>query len=452
MNIVNKESGMIKGNFGGQNGFIVDRQWSLELRRRFSMVARPGRRVGEARRGKFVGGRRTSRKARRWSLDLGEGLSMAMVAATSDLMLAYVDFFLGGDEKRADLPPHLHQRFPMSLVFGGDGGYMAPFSLHSDNILTSLMSQSVPPTIWFRFVAGLNAQLRLVRRGHLQTSFRFIVGWLETHANPTLITYGVRVDLARFQPTSCGYHQFGLIVRAVEDEGMQPSVEGPAISVLAEQQCRLLGTHWKEAVDLLTHKRNVGGILQTKSLQTLGEKKTLSYPLSFILHNTKPIGHQDLVGLFISILLLGDFTVVLLTLLQLYSISLPDLLLFLFILPLGILFPFPAGINALFSHGPRRASGLARLYALWNIMSLINVGVAFTCGFVHYKTQTSPSKKYPSFQSWNFNMDESGWWMLPSGLVLCKIIQARLVNYHVANLEIQDRTLYRNDPDMFWQS
>lgn len=56
-------------------------------------------------------------------------------------MLAYVDFFLGGDEKRSDLPPRLHQRFPMSLPFGGDGSYMAPFSLQSDNIITSLMSQ-----------------------------------------------------------------------------------------------------------------------------------------------------------------------------------------------------------------------------------------------------------------------------------------------------------------------
>lgn len=63
------------------------------------------------------------------------------VAATSDLKLAFVDFFLGGDEKRNDLPPRLHQRFPMSLVFGGDGSYMVPFSLHSDNILTNLMSQ-----------------------------------------------------------------------------------------------------------------------------------------------------------------------------------------------------------------------------------------------------------------------------------------------------------------------
>lgn len=72
-------------------------------------------------------------------------------------------------------------------------------------------------------------------------------------------------------------------------------------------------------------------------------------------------------------LLLGDFSLVLLTLLQLYSISLMDVFLALFILPLAILMPFPAGINALFSHGPRRSAGLARIYALWNITSLINV-------------------------------------------------------------------------------
>jgi len=63
------------------------------------------------------------------------------VAATPDLMLGYVDFYLGGDEKRSDLPPRLHQRLPMCLIFGGDGSYMSPFLLHSDNVLTSLMSQ-----------------------------------------------------------------------------------------------------------------------------------------------------------------------------------------------------------------------------------------------------------------------------------------------------------------------
>jgi hypothetical protein len=56
-------------------------------------------------------------------------------------MLGYLDFFLGGDEKRPDLPASLHQRFPLSLIFGGDGSYMAPFSLHSDSVVTSLISQ-----------------------------------------------------------------------------------------------------------------------------------------------------------------------------------------------------------------------------------------------------------------------------------------------------------------------
>lgn len=91
---------------------------------------------------------------------------------------------------------------------------------------------------------------------------------------------------------------------------------------------------------------------------------------------------QDLVGLVISMLLLADFSLVLLTFLQLYSYSMVDILLVLFILPLGILSPFPAGINALFSHGPRRSAGLARVYALWNITSLVNVVSFFPFNFL----------------------------------------------------------------------
>jgi len=49
---------------------------------------------------------------------LYEGLKLA---ATPDLMLAYVDLFLGGDEKQHDLPPRLMQRLQMSVLFGGDG-------------------------------------------------------------------------------------------------------------------------------------------------------------------------------------------------------------------------------------------------------------------------------------------------------------------------------------------
>lgn len=60
-------------------------------------------------------------------------------------------------------------------------------------------------------------------------------------------------------------------------------------------------------------------------------------------------------------------------LLQLYSNSMLDFVLVLFLPPLGILLPFPAGISALFGHTNKRSSGLARFYALWNITSLVNV-------------------------------------------------------------------------------
>jgi hypothetical protein len=60
---------------------------------------------------------------------------------TPDLILGYIDFFLGGDEKRSDLPPRLPDRLPLALIFGGDGGYMTPYHLHSDDLLTSLLGQ-----------------------------------------------------------------------------------------------------------------------------------------------------------------------------------------------------------------------------------------------------------------------------------------------------------------------
>ncbi|PWA99263.1 hypothetical protein CTI12_AA010250 [Artemisia annua] len=332
---------------------------------------------------------------------LYEGLK---VSATSDMMLAYVDFYLGGDEKRDDLPPPLHQRFPLSLVFGGDGSYMAPFVLHSDNILTSLMSQSVPSTIWYRLVAGLNVQLRLVRCDQLKSTFRPIISWLETHANPTLSVYNIRLDLARFQPTASGYYQFGLVVCAVENERSPPSID--SLHGLPEVQTRHrvnVVEPRRESELLMTHRRASGWILNQDSLRTLRENM-LWYPLSFIICNTKPIGHQDLVGLVISILLLGDFILVLLMLLQLYSNSTLDFFLVLLIPPIGILLPFPAGISALFSHTPKRSSGLARFYALWNITSLVNVVVAFICGYFHYKNQLPPSDDSLNLLSWSISM------------------------------------------------
>ncbi|ONM29047.1 hypothetical protein ZEAMMB73_Zm00001d039522 [Zea mays] len=382
---------------------------------------------------------------------LYEGLK---VTATPDLMLGYLDFFLGGDEKRPDLPPRLRQRFPMSLIFGGDGSYMTPFLLNSDSVLTSLMSQAVPSWIWHRLVAGLNAQLRLVRCGNLKVTCLPVINWLETHANPSLAENGIRVDLAWFQATALGYCQFGLLVYAVEGDAALTEPDGSP-RIKTEQQTptqnMLVETQLSQSriKDALMRRRITGGVLDSNSLRTLNDRRDLFYPFSLILHNSKPVGHQDLVGLVISILLLADFSLVLLTFLQLYSYSMVDVLLVLFILPLGILSPFPAGINALFSHGPRRSAGLARVYALWNITSLVNVVVAFICGFVHYKSST---KTHPSVQPWNLGTDESSWWLFPTGLMVLKCIQARLVDWHVANLEIQDRAVYSNDPNIFWQS
>lgn len=73
------------------------------------------------------------------------------------------------------------------------------------------------PTTWYRLVAGLNAQLRLVRRGRLRVTFRPVLGWLETHANPALSVHGVRIDLAWFHATSSGYCHYGLMVYALEE-------------------------------------------------------------------------------------------------------------------------------------------------------------------------------------------------------------------------------------------
>ncbi|XP_073122629.1 uncharacterized protein [Henckelia pumila] len=383
---------------------------------------------------------------------LYEGLK---VAATPDLLLAYIDFFLGGDERRSDLPPSLQQRYPMSLLFGGDGSYMTPFSLQNDNIISNLMSQSVPPTVWYRFVTGLNAQLRLVHRGFLRSEFRPILRWLELFANPALRNYGVHVDLAWFQSTTDGYCHYGLLVYAIEedskivslrcDDGLGNQQHSRSISIYSKNGAYSGQTQMSTEGD--PRWKICGGILDIRSLKLLEERRDIFFLLSFLIQNTKPVGHQDLVGLVISILLLGDFSLVLLTLLQLYSFSLADVFFVLFILPLGILLPLPTGINALFCHGPRRSSGLARAYALWNITSLINVGVALICFYVHYRTKSS--ERLP-FQPWN--MDESEWWVFPIALVLCKCIQSRFVNWHVANLEIKDTSLYSDDFDLFWQS
>jgi len=87
-------------------------------------------------------------------------------------------------------------------------------------------------------VAGLNAQLRLVRRSRLRVTFQPVLKWLETHANPALVVHGIHVDLAWFQATACGYFQYGLLVYAIEEENDPVSVGYIGGAVRTEQQSR----------------------------------------------------------------------------------------------------------------------------------------------------------------------------------------------------------------------
>jgi hypothetical protein len=86
--------------------------------------------------------------------------------------------------------------------------------------------------------------------------------------------------------------------------------------------------------------------------------------------------------LLICILLLGDFSITLLMLVQYYWISVGTFLAVLLIPPLALLSPFLAGLNALFSRGPKRSS-VTRIFALWNTTSVVSIVSLTTCYFVH---------------------------------------------------------------------
>ncbi|CAI7908795.1 unnamed protein product [Closterium sp. NIES-53] len=48
--------------------------------------------------------------------------------------------------------------------------------------------------------------------------------------------------------------------------------------------------------------------------------------------------------------------------------------------------------------------------------------------------------------------EEFTWLLFPAMFVACKLAQARVIDRHVANLEIQDRTLLAEDPTVFWEA
>lgn len=81
---------------------------------------------------------------------------------------------------------------------------------------------------------------------------------------------------------------------------------------------------------------------------------------------------QEAVGLIVSLFLLVDLTLTLLVLLQFYSVSTEAVLIIVLVLPLASILPSAAGLNALFSSEARKSTGLARVYALWNVTSIVN--------------------------------------------------------------------------------
>lgn len=108
-------------------------------------------------------------------------------------------------------------------------------------------------------------------------------------------------------------------------------------------------------------------------LNRIGDLETNSCPWDCHLYFWWLFCLQASVGLLISLLLLVDLSLTLLMLLQFYSISLGAMLGILLVLPFASVIPSAAGLNALFSHGPRRSAALARIYALWNITSFVNL-------------------------------------------------------------------------------
>ncbi|KAG6414213.1 hypothetical protein SASPL_126931 [Salvia splendens] len=383
------------------------------------------------------------------------------VGATPDLMVCYIDFFLGGDEKRIDMVSSVQKRFPMGIIFGGDGSYMSPYNLYNDTLLTNLIAQHVPPSVWKRFVDGLNAQLRTVRHGSIRTALAPIINWMTTHANPQLDFHGSKIELGWFQATSSGYYQLGILVLAggcsLQDlhhsdymDNCDASSSFRNFTAGAQKSAK----HSEESqayTSSLLHRKKITkgfneGIINEATLKSLSYKRDLFFPFSLLLLNTRPVGRQDTVQLLITVMLLADLFVTLLMLFLFYWIALGAFLAVLLILPLSLLSPFPAGLNALFTNGPRRVS-LARVYALWNASSISNIVVAFICGLIHYIITIVKSQAETN--AWRSREDDT-WWLLPSILVLIKVVQARLVDWNIANLEVKDLSLFSPDPDTFW--
>lgn len=184
-----------------------------------------------------------------------------------------------------------------------------------------------------------------------------------------------------------------------------------------------------------------GGVITEATLKSLEYKRDYLFPFSLLLQNTRPFGlqviwiwsvilrfycqsflvlrlyillSQETLQLLISVLILGDFTITLLLLFQFYWISLGAFLAVLLIPPLSLLPPFPAGLNALFSRGPRRSS-LARIYALWNVTSISNI--VSTPWIIQFSVLFSPHTKMWVHDFW------SDIWHMDIAFACCRVLQ-----------------------------
>lgn len=54
----------------------------------------------------------------------------------------------------------------------------------------------------------------------------------------------------------------------------------------------LISHSHRSNMNRVRRRRACGGIVDADNLQMLEDKRDIFYPLSFMLHNTKPVGHQ----------------------------------------------------------------------------------------------------------------------------------------------------------------
>eukprot|EP00899_Mesostigma_viride_P025225 jgi/Mesvir1/5888/Mv00660-RA.1 len=138
---------------------------------------------------------------------LQEGLQFG---CTPDHSLAYIGVYLQGDEPRRP-PAEALARLPFTILFAGDGSYMLPYQLVSDDVITSFVGQILQPLIWSRLVAGLNARLRNVDRQHMQPTLAASHAFLDTHAKDRLASFGVKLEIQPVQTLGATSH-WGLVL------------------------------------------------------------------------------------------------------------------------------------------------------------------------------------------------------------------------------------------------